>query len=227
MSRRLVCVLGSLAGCEALGTALLGDTALALLRDLGHPATPRLDPAVGLAAAGAAWLVLTWLVATTALAAAAQWAASRPPRGRPARGPRTLATVADRCSPVLARRIAAMLLGASLAAATGSSAPALAHEHAPVVDAPAVPGPSGVGTLDRPAADPGGLPGHRPGAGVDEVVVRRGDTLWGIAARHLGPASTAADVAAEWPRWYAANRGEIGPDPDLLHPGQRLRPPTS
>lgn len=57
------------------------------------------------------------------------------------------------------------------------------------------------------------------------VVVRRGDTLWGIAARHLGPEASAAEVAEEWPRWYAANRAVIGDDPDLLAPGDRLRPP--
>ncbi len=58
-----------------------------------------------------------------------------------------------------------------------------------------------------------------------EVVVRRGDSLWAIAARHLGPGATDAEVAAEWPRWYAANRATIGADPDLVLPGQVLRPP--
>ena len=60
---------------------------------------------------------------------------------------------------------------------------------------------------------------------VDEVVVRRGDTLWDIAARHLGPSASAAEVAGEWPRWHEANTTVIGPDPDLLLPGQRLLPP--
>jgi nucleoid-associated protein YgaU len=59
------------------------------------------------------------------------------------------------------------------------------------------------------------------------VVVRRGDTLWDIAARHLGSAATVARVAAEWPRWYHANRAVIGPDPDHLEPGQRLHPPPA
>jgi hypothetical protein len=61
----------------------------------------------------------------------------------------------------------------------------------------------------------------------DDVVVRRGDSLWAIVAAHLGPQASAAEIAAEWPRWYAANRTVIGPDPDLLHPGQRLRPPAA
>jgi len=69
----------------------------------------------------------------------------------------------------------------------------------------------------RPAAT-----GHRV---EEQVVVRRGDTLWDIAARHLGAESSAAEIAQEWPRWYAANRSLIGDNPDLILPGQRLVPP--
>lgn len=69
---------------------------------------------------------------------------------------------------------------------------------------------------------------HHHRAGVNHVVVRRGDTLWDLVARHLGARASNADVAAEWPRWYAANRATVGADPDLIHPGQLLRvPPTS
>ena len=57
-------------------------------------------------------------------------------------------------------------------------------------------------------------------------VVHRGDALWDVAARHLGPGASAADIAREWPRWYATNRGVIGPDPDLIHPGDVLVPPS-
>jgi hypothetical protein len=59
-----------------------------------------------------------------------------------------------------------------------------------------------------------------------DIVVRRGDTLWDIAARHLGPTATDTEIAQAWPRWFAANRAVIGTDPDRLAPGQRLRPPT-
>ena len=62
-------------------------------------------------------------------------------------------------------------------------------------------------------------------AGTGGVVVHRGDTLWFIAARHLGPAATAAEIDAEWHRWFAANRDVIGDDPNLISPGQRLSPP--
>ena len=57
------------------------------------------------------------------------------------------------------------------------------------------------------------------------VVVQRGDTLWSIAARRLGPRAGDAAIAASWPRWYAANRSVIGADPDLILPGQQLRAP--
>ena len=61
--------------------------------------------------------------------------------------------------------------------------------------------------------------------GTDGVVVHRGDTLWSIAARHLGPAATASDIDAEWHRWFVANRDLIGNDPNLIAPGQLLSPP--
>ncbi len=58
------------------------------------------------------------------------------------------------------------------------------------------------------------------------VTVRRGDSLWLIAARRLGPHADARHVAAAWPTWYAANRDLIGPDPNLIRPGQVLRAPA-
>jgi nucleoid-associated protein YgaU len=58
-----------------------------------------------------------------------------------------------------------------------------------------------------------------------EVVVRRGDTLWSIAARNLGPRPSDSQIAQAWPAWYDANRDVIGDDPGLLLPGQVLRAP--
>lgn len=57
------------------------------------------------------------------------------------------------------------------------------------------------------------------------VTVAPGDSLWVIAASRLSPDAGPTDIAAEWPRWYAANRAEIGPDPGQIRPGQVLRPP--
>jgi len=62
---------------------------------------------------------------------------------------------------------------------------------------------------------------ERPG----HVVVHRGDSLWAIAARHLGRDASDAEIAQAWPAWFDANRDVIGDDPDVLRPGQVLRPP--
>ncbi|WP_423181816.1 LysM peptidoglycan-binding domain-containing protein [Arthrobacter sp. NyZ413] len=57
------------------------------------------------------------------------------------------------------------------------------------------------------------------------VVVQRGDSLWSIAARELGPLASDVEVALHWPKWYEANRQMIGDDPGHLVPGQILNPP--
>lgn len=88
----------------------------------------------------------------------------------------------------------------------------------------------GVASAGSPPPAPPVLPsldwaraGNHPGP-RGEVVVRPGDCLWAITARELGDPTTAR-VSARWPRWWQANRRVIGPDPDLIHPGQRLRRP--
>jgi nucleoid-associated protein YgaU len=58
-------------------------------------------------------------------------------------------------------------------------------------------------------------------------VVRRGDTLWDIAARHLGPSASAVDISRAWPAWYDANRAVIGPDPSVIRPGELLSAPSA
>jgi nucleoid-associated protein YgaU len=65
-----------------------------------------------------------------------------------------------------------------------------------------------------------------PVAERSPVVVQRGDTLWAIARDRLGPGAEVAATAREVERWHAANREVIGQDPDLIHPGQRLDPPS-
>lgn len=85
--------------------------------------------------------------------------------------------------------------------------------------------PVPVTTTPTPSTLVGLVSGSPEDGGPEPVVVRRGDTLWDIAARHLGPDATVQDVAEQWPRWYAANRDLIGPDPDLILPGQELVAP--
>ena len=192
-------------------TAVLGALACLLLPDLAA-AHQALAPAglagqpferllewlcAGVAAVGAAWL---WLVTTLVTLEAARGGATRPVRGVPA--------------PL--RRLVLAACGVALTG--GLATPALAtpgelHEdHAGAVHASLVQG------LPLPDRAIGALPGggrmSRPGPApsVPVVVVRVGDTLWDLAGE--SPA---------WHRIYELNRDVIGPDPDLIRPGQRLR----
>jgi nucleoid-associated protein YgaU len=83
-------------------------------------------------------------------------------------------------------------------------------------------------THARPAAPDEPVPDHAASAHQhsDPVRVRPGDSLWLLAAQRLGPHASDAQIAAEWPRWYAANRVVVGPDPDLIVPGQVLHVPA-
>ena len=99
-------------------------------------------------------------------------------------------------------------------AAPESAAPSVGHPAPrPAISAPEVP---------EPAPD---APTSSPQAGSPGVLVQPGDSLWCIASRAL-PGASDAQVDAEWRRWYAANRDVVGTDPDLILPGQLLRPPT-
>jgi len=220
----LAVVLAGLVAAEALGTLALGKVARDLMATFASPGALPLDPVLGVAASALAWLILTWLAVTTGLAAVAQSAAGS--------GRRPRASVsAGRWSPLLARRAAALLLGAGLAGAVGPPSSALAEHRGTDRAAAQLPDWS----ADRPAATGAGPTGRvprvsttpRPNNATDHVVVRPGDTLWGIAARHLGPGADEADVAAAWPRWHAANRAVIGQRPDLILPGQVLRLPRA
>ncbi|RBY86530.1 LysM peptidoglycan-binding domain-containing protein [Blastococcus sp. TF02A-30] len=142
--------------------------------------------------------------------------------------------------PAGARRSAALALGVglSVAAPLGGTAtllvvtaPAASAETAPGVvpdwparaaAAPSTPAP----TTPAPVPD---WPDTPTAPAPGEHVVVRGDCLWDIAAARLttelgrppGIAETADAVHA----WWTANASVIGADPDLLLPGQVLRPP--
>lgn len=164
------------------------------------------------------------------------------PAGRPA-GPRGSSSTAVRVATSLLVCLAsgAGTAGAAPAVVTTAvddggpgSCPTAAGRAPDEVSAPApvdVPLPGWTPAAADPPSRPQGeidLVGGRDDARWElptHVVVRRGDTLWDLAARHLGPGATSADVAQEWPRWYTANLGVIGPDPDLILPGQQLRVP--
>jgi hypothetical protein len=142
--------------------------------------------------------------------------------------------------PAGARRAAAVAVGLSLAAgapAWASTTPAgttavtsdwpVAQPVAQPFEPAAVPGQGMAGPPDWPSAPPD-QPG--PAAPAAEHVVLRGDCLWDIAADALarqrpGAPVTDAEVVAEVRAWWRVNAAVIGPDPDLLRPGQVLRAP--
>jgi nucleoid-associated protein YgaU len=246
-SRRVRGLLGA-AGLLAghLGcTALLTWGSRGALHAVRAPGGSSVGSAVALAAAAGAWAVLSWLTLVTVLTLLTAAVA-----GIGSAAHRRAAALA----PAACRRLAAALLGLTVAGTPLATAlpagavgvrPAAAqtairtdNQPAPSLDRPAATVPSGW-TPDRPvtvhrrtpvseaavrlvASSP--RPEHAVG---DEVTVRRGDTLWDITARHLGPDASAIEIAAEWPRWHRANLAVIGADPDLLIPGERLVPPPT
>ena len=82
---------------------------------------------------------------------------------------------------------------------------------------------------DGPRSDPlSGLPlperAEGPAHPRDHaVVVRPGDTLWALAEHDLPSSATDRQVSVHWHAVYRRNRGVIGPDPDLIEPGQVLK----
>jgi hypothetical protein len=107
-----------------------------------------------------------------------------------------------------------------LGATTSSTPPGTTPDPRWVAPPPTVRPQPDVTVLSRRSSRP-----SSPTEDDHQIVVRRGDTLWSITARHLGGAATDAEIAQAWPRWYLANRAVIGADPDLLLPGQILTPP--
>ena len=139
-----------------------------------------------------------------------------------------------------ARRGAALALGLGLGVAgplAGTTllvvtAPAAVAEttSTPVPDWPG-PLPDRPGSRDvAPAAVPAVPDWPAPPAAGDHVVVR-GDCLWDVAAAHLsdrlGRPPSAAETARATTAWWAANAAVIDADPDVLLPGQVLRPPPA
>lgn len=175
------------------------------------------------------WAVLAWLAIGLAFAAAG---------ALPGIAGRMCDATADRLLPAALRRTAAVAVGLSVATAGGGAAIALWQpgQHPGAATSLALDWPAGAGIdpdwpvhTQHPAHTRHPAPVRHlratPHRTDQAVIVRPGDSLWRIAAAHLGPTATATQIATAWPRWYAANRAVIGPDPNLIQPGQRLLPP--
>lgn len=138
-------------------------------------------------------------------------------------GNRRLARHLARLAPTFMKRLAIAMLGLNL-----TSIP-LAYADASRADS--------IGSADsyhaavdpawklRSAGPPSAAKPPPPGNSSDRVV-GPGESLWAVASRTLGSKASAAEIAAEWPRWYAANRAIIGADPDLVQVGTVLRVPN-
>jgi DNA-binding CsgD family transcriptional regulator/LysM repeat protein len=61
--------------------------------------------------------------------------------------------------------------------------------------------------------------------GTERIVVSPGDSLWSISSERLGPNATPQQIANAVERIYALNQNQIGADPNLIFPGQRLSAP--
>ena len=184
--------------------------------------------------AGLAWLVWAWGALGLALTALS---------ALPGLAGAAAGLLLRRVLPASARHAAALALGVGLAAT-----PTLTAGTAPSPVATVVPADAGHAVADLaaagvagPAAAPVTLPDWpapaRPAAVPDWPapapgghVVLRGECLWSIATADLrartGTDPSDAEVTVAVGRWWAANAAVIGADPDLLLPGQVLRPPA-
>lgn len=132
-----------------------------------------------------------------------------------------LALLVAMVDPRLAARLGppalrALLVGAVVAA---TATPAGARTTTPVGVLDGLPLPERPVTGTPPADS---TPDTRPATATH--VVQRGESLWSIVLQRSPDASDAA-IAAAVIRWHRANRGVVGPDPDLIQPGQHLVPP--
>jgi hypothetical protein len=234
----LAAVCGSLA--LALGLWLLGALALCVGAALVSESS-----ALGSALVGCARLIAPRIL-RNAIAALLGVAIAATPAVANAGSPRPDSSSSPRLSSDQALS-PAWAVGSGPAASTPQAdlLPSWAPEHPGTLDhpgssdsprtaSPSPTGPASLGAQSRRSGSPAArvkeptpvvTPPRRTTSDHDEIVVRRGDTLWSLAERHLGPGTTDGEIAVEWPHWFTANRDVIGNDPDHLVPGERLRPP--
>lgn len=202
----------------AAGMCLVTDPAMAALAEPwprhSFDAVLVRGAAVAAVLAGA-WV---WLVTTVAVAEVVRGGARLPHAGGPVRR-----LVLAACGVALVGAgVASPATAGSVQPGHGDRATGSAHRHLlaglPLPDRASVPEAPEVAA----AAASRPVPSRHP-----TVVVLPGDSLWSIAAATLPEDADPAQVDRRWRRIYAANRGAIGPDPDLVAPGVSLTLPPS
>ncbi len=183
------------------------------------------ESAILTVAVAASWLLLGWLTLGLAVGLVGELP------GAAGRAARALASVV---LPRAIRQAVALTLGVGLVTATASAAAAdpgstgsgsPASSTSVAVDWPVQPPSAPSSPVLPPPAHGGPSGSDDPPDGV--VLVRPGDSLWAIAGVRLGSGATPAQIAAAVSAWYQVNLAVIGPDPDLIHPGQRLAVPAA
>jgi nucleoid-associated protein YgaU len=172
---------------------------------------------VDLASAGLLAAV-TGFAMMSALAVAATLSAPRAPG---------LASVCSRVTPRPCRRVVAAVLGLGLTAPVlmEGSAGADPGQHVTVCRPGChsrVSPLDGLAFPDLPSSPAESTPRRCP---PRQVVVRRGDSLWGIADERLTERASAGEIATLTWRLYALNRAAIGDDPNLIYPGMTIATP--
>lgn len=121
-----------------------------------------------------------------------------------------------------------ILVAVELTAALGAPTPAHHRRMVPGQAAVAAVVAAALGSMAPANAAPERIPApDRSPQPTATVLVRPGDTLWGIAEAQLhdGEGSPTA-VLRSVARLHRNNASAIGPDPDHIQPGIRLRLPT-
>jgi LysM repeat protein len=235
---------GLLVGAAAAATLTVASAARFSAVLATHAGVWRVETAVEIGVCAAAVLVAAWLAASasvTALCVAvrlggASWRAGE--------------RLVHRCAPGIVRKALVVAVAATVGLGVASGASAAPEPVPSATVAASVDDLGWVVTTPGEAVDAAVAPTHSPLAAaapdtvsapaerpvdtpvaatapVATVVVAEGDSLWSIAARHLPPDASDAEIARAWPLWYRANETVVGADPDVIHPGQVLTVPAT
>jgi nucleoid-associated protein YgaU len=220
-------LIGTTAVMAAIGALLaaLSPAPAELAGALTHPQAlvdgAGADTVVVAACAALAWLVWSWGALGLALTAATAI-------------PGVVGAVARLTVRVLlpasTRRAAAVALGIGLGMGGPWSAGAGPLPTSVASPATAPDWPAADRAPGAPSSPAGPVPAWPDRTAPGAHVVVRGDCLWDIAAARLAEAGgtpSNAEIATTVRAWWTANADVIGPDPDLLLPGQVLRPPAA